>query len=249
MKMGIFAGFRETVTNMLVPRKCPLCGKIVSPNEQICGACSDTLVTVDIPVCRVCGREFYDCICDDEGFWFDRCVSPFVYSRAARNGVRRLKYNGDTSAAAYFARRMAVSVRQEFARYNIDFVTCVPTHSSDWSERGYNHAALIARALASELEMKYSSSVLQKTRKNSKQHTLNRQERLENVRGVYRVSRPDSVAGRTILLVDDVSTTGCTLNECARVLKQSGAKTVLCACATVVQHSYMSAPKQAILGR
>ena len=248
--MGFLSSIKDAVTNALVPRKCPLCGKIVSPNEQICGDCADSLTTVDIPVCRVCGREFYDCICqDDGGFWFERCVSPFVYSRSVRNGVRRLKYSGDPATAAYFARRLAVSVRQEYARFGIDYVTCVPSHSSDWTEKGYNHAALLGRALANELELKFSGSVIQKTRKNMKQHTLNRQERVENVKGVYRIARPDSVAGKTILLVDDVSTTGSTLNECAHMLKAAGAKTVLCACAAVVQHSYMSAPKQAILGR
>lgn len=244
--MGFFDNIKESFTSKLLPRRCPLCGRMIGASEMICGTCSDELVTLEPPRCECCGRDFYECVCPDEGFWFDRCTAPFVYTKSARNGVRRLKFKGDTGTAGFFARRMAAVVKQEYANYDIAFVACVPTHRSDWEEKGYNHAALIAKNVANDLELKFVGSMLQKTRKNEKQHTLNRAERQRNVRGAYRVTRSELVAGRTILLCDDVSTTGSTLNECARVLKAAGAKRVLCVTATLAQRSAMAAEKQGL---
>ncbi len=245
--MGIFDNIKNTVMQQILPRKCPLCGKIISANERICGNCDDTLVAVRTPICRVCGREMFQCICDYEDFCFDRTVSPFVYTRAARNGVKRLKYKNSTETAEFFGRRMALVVQQEYKRFDIDMVTGVPMHASDLRDKGYNHAALLGRSVAKTLGLRYSSNILCKQRTNRKQHTLNRADRKENVEGAYRVSRPEYVAGMTILLCDDVSTTGSTLSECARILKEAGAKCVLCVTATAVHASYMNATKQAML--
>lgn len=245
--MGIFDTIKNTVMNTVLPRKCPLCGKMIAANEHICGSCSDTLVMVRTPICRVCGREMFQCVCDYGDVYYDRCVSPFVYTRSAREGVKRLKYKNSTETAEFFGRRMAITVKQEYKRFNIDVVTCVPSHLSDMQERGYNHAALIGRSVAKSLGLRYSPNVLTKPRANKKQHTLNRNDRKLNVEGAFKVSRPDVVIGATVLLCDDVSTTGCTLSECAKALKEAGAKRVLCVTATAVHSSYMTATKQAML--
>ncbi len=245
--MGIFDNIKNAVIQQILPRKCPLCGKIISANERICGVCSDTLVTVRTPICRRCGREMFQCVCEYGRFYYDRCISPFVYTRSARSGIKRLKYNNSTETAEFFARRMALMVSQEYKRVDFDVVTCVPMYPSDLQERGYNHAALLGRSVAKILGLRYSTNVLSKIRQTKKQHTLNRSDRKVNIDGAYRVSRPDSVAGMTVLLCDDVSTTGSTLSECARALKEAGAKQVYCVTATAVHSSYMSAAKQAML--
>ena len=245
--MGIFDNIRNAVVQSVLPRRCPLCGRIISANERICGSCSDTLVTVRTPACRVCGREMFQCICDDIQVYYDRCVAPFVYTRSARDGVKRLKYKNSTETAEFFGRRMALVVQQEYKRFDIDVVTAVPMYAADLQDRGYNHAALLARCVAKTLGLRYSSNILSKLRSNKKQHTLNRADRMANVDGAFRVGRPDSVAGLTVLLCDDVSTTGSTLSECAKMLKEAGAKHVLCVTATAVHSSYMTATKQAML--
>ncbi len=245
--MGIINNIKESFMQAVLPRKCPLCGKIIAANERICGSCSDTLVTVRTPICRVCGREMFECICEYEEVWFDRCVSPFVYTRSARTGVKRLKYKNSTETAGFFGRRMALIVQQEYKRFDIDVVTGVPMHASDLQERGYNHAALLGRSVAKTLGLRYSSNLLNKPRSTKKQHTLNRADRRRNVSGAYKVSRPETVQGMTILLCDDVTTTGSTLSECARALKAAGAKRVLCVTATAVHNTYMTAAKQAML--
>ncbi len=245
--MGILDNIKNSFMQAVLPRKCPLCGKIIAANERICGNCSDTLVTVRTPICRVCGREMFQCICEYEEFHFDRCVSPFVYTRSARTGVKRLKYKNSTETADFFGRRMALIVSQEFKRFDIDVVTGVPMHASDLQERGYNHAALLGRSVAKTLGLRYSSNLLTKPKAIQKQHTLNRTDRKTNVSGAYKVSRPETVQGMTVLLCDDVTTTGSTLSECARALKAAGAKRVLCVTATAVHNSYMTAAKQVML--
>lgn len=245
--MGIFDNIKDAFMQAVLPRKCPLCGKIIAANERICGNCSDNLIAVNTPICRICGRELYQCICDGEHYYFERCVSPFVYTRSAREGVKRLKYKNSTETAEFFGRRMALAVQQEYRRYEIDVVTGVPMTVSDQQERGYNHAALLGRSVAKTLGVRYSSGLLTKPRSNKKQHSLNRTERMRNVNGAFKVARPEYVEGMTVLLCDDVTTTGCTLNECARVLMEAGARRVLCVTATSVHSSYMTATKQAML--
>lgn len=245
--MGIFDNVKNAFMQTVLPRKCPLCGKIIAANERICGSCSDTLVAVCAPVCHTCGRELFQCICDGEYFYFERCIAPFVYTRSAREGVKRLKYRNSTETAEFFGRRMALAVQQEYKRYDIDVVTSVPMTVADQQERGYNHAALLGRSVAKTLGLRYSSGLLAKPRSNKKQHSLNRVERKRNVVGVFKVCRPEYVEGMTVLLCDDVTTTGSTLNECARVLIEAGARRVLCVAATSVHSSYMTATKQAML--
>lgn len=247
--MGIFDNIKSSIIQAVLPRKCPLCGRIIAANERICGNCSDNLVVVSTPICRVCGRELFQCVCEGEFFYFERCVAPFVYTRSAREGVKRLKYKHSTETAEFFGRRMALAVQQEYRGTDIDVVTSVPMTISDQQERGYNHAALLGRSVAKTLGLRYASGLLTKPHANRRQHSLNKMERRRNVSGAFKVGRPEYVEGMTVLLCDDVTTTGCTLNECARILMEAGARKVLCVTATAVHPAYMSATKQAMLSR
>lgn len=233
--MGFFEQLKDAALDKIFPRRCPLCGTALMPNERICGECSDDVEYIKPPVCRHCGRPVFDCACADEPFVFDRCVSPFVYTKAIRRGMHRFKFHNAPTAAGYYSRYMAAMVRQQYADEYIDIVTCVPMHQADQRQRGYNQAMLLARETGALLELPVYSNLLRKTEQNSVQHSLTRKERQRNVSGVYRFS-PTALPlnGRTVLLCDDVITTGSTLNECAAVLKEAGAGRVLCVTAAAV---------------
>lgn len=243
--MGMLDKIKEGIIGAVLPRRCPLCGGAIGRAERICSACADTITRVERPICEKCGRPVYECECHANDFQFDRCIAPFVYNSCVRRGVHRLKYSGSTETAGYLGRMMAASVRAEYALERIDVIVCVPLHSSDYASRGYNQAALLAKVVGSMLEMRVENGVLIKHRRTGAQHSLNRQERLVNVEGAFRVARPEAIYGRTVLLCDDVVTTGSTLSECAYALRQAGAKRVLCVAAAATGSAQANATKRA----
>lgn len=242
--MGFFSSLGDSVLDAVFPRRCPLCGSMIMPNQRICPKCSDNVVYINPPVCRLCGRPVYDCVCDGEPRHYERCVSPFVYTKAARSGIHRLKFQSGTSSAAYFGSFMAMTVRREYRGENIDLVTCVPMHRDDLQRRGYNQSALLSEAIGKSLEMPVYTNILLKRRHNNAQHTLTSNDRRANVFDVFEVGRAYLIKGKNVLLCDDVITTGNTLDECARIMLEAGANKVFCVTAAAVIPSYQSNVKK-----
>ena len=114
-------------------------------------------------------------------------------------------------------------------QYQIDCIIAVPISMKRFWERGYNQADLIAKFLAKKINKKQLKFVLVKTKNNNKQSTLDFQERMLNVSQVYKVFQKNKIKDKTILLIDDIFTTGATVNECSRILKENGAKKIIVA--------------------
>lgn len=245
--MGVFDQFKENVNDILFPRRCPLCGSVINRNERICSKCSKDVEFIRRPICRICGRPLYTCSCRKGNYAFVRNVSPLVYTKAAKKGIHRLKFNNSPASSTYFGKLMANVVRTEYLNIGIRFdcVIGVPMHPDEYRERGYNQADLLAKTVAEDIEVPRFVKVLVKYRKNSAQHTLSYIERQRNIRNVFRVTRPEAIIGRTVLLCDDVTTSGSTLDECARTLLDAGARAVYCVTATVAVMSEMPAIKAA----
>lgn len=243
--MGILEQLKENITDILFPRRCPLCGAVINRNERICSKCSKDVEFIRRPICRTCGRPLHNCDCSVRRYAFLRNVSPMVYTKAAKRGIHRMKFHNSPSSCIYFGKLMANVVRTEYIDTGIKFdcVVGVPMHSDDYRNRGYNQAVLLAKTVARELELPHYVHVLVKHRKNSAQHTLSFKERQLNIKGVFRVTKPDMIRGCTVLLCDDVTTSGSTLNECAVTLLEAGAKAVYCVTATVAVFSEMPAIK------
>lgn len=157
------------------------------------------------------------------------CVAPFAYDGDVREAAHRFKFHGRLSFQRMMGTLMARTVQGQLAGVPFDLVCAVPLSKERLRQRGYNQAALLAEEIASSLHLPYAE-VLQKLKNNQEQHNLSREERLTNVLGVYCCSRPQAVQGKSVLLCDDIVTTGSTLRECARILLESGAKAVCAVC-------------------
>ena len=155
---------------------------------------------------------------------FDRCVSPFYYEGVAKRGVLRMKYGKHPAAAEGFAEYAEQAVRTAYGP-SFDFVTAVPFTPAELRSRGFNQSAELGRALARRLGLPYRE-VLGKPGTIRPQHECRAGERWGNVLGAFRVTA--DVAGRSVLLADDIVTTGATLSECSKVLRLAGAKRVDC---------------------
>lgn len=199
-----------------------------------CPGCLQALVPLEHPLCACCGTmvsggdgpEPLCAACRDQTPAFDRARAAFAYRGSLREVIQCLKYRGKTQLARPLGRLMHAVYRSFWQPPAVDLILPVPLHQRRLRERGFNQALLLVRRwprAAGEPRMPLDCSVLVRTRATAPQAGLDRSARRANISGAFAVRHPERVAGRRLLLVDDVITTGATVGECARVLKQSGA--------------------------
>lgn len=163
-----------------------------------------------------------------KGDFFSVCVSPLYYEDNVRESLHRFKFSGATGYAGAYGKLLARCIDKELAgRY--DLISWVPLSRKRYKERGYDQAMLLALATALELE-DVAVSTLEKTLNVAKQSTVGSPEkRRANISGAYKVPDMEIIEGKRVLLIDDIITSGSTLSECARTLRNAGAYEVLCA--------------------
>lgn len=214
--------YAEALADLFYPRRCVGCS--ARSSDVLCRACFEALPEITPPLCGRCGLptafEVYGCDgCRNVEIAFDGARAPLRYEGAAKGAVHALKYDGYRPVVE---RLMAPLMAGCVAGMRFDAVVAVPLHRSRLAKRGFNQAETIGRAVASRLGAPFSDR-LRAVRGTRDQVELTAAGRRENVAGAFEARGP--VAG-SVLLVDDVMTTGATLNECARVLKTSGASSV-----------------------
>jgi len=170
------------------------------------------------PLCRLCRADFYS---------FDRARSFAIYNRALSETVLLLKYEQVTSLAYWFGARLAEMALSAGVEWRADVVVPVPLHRDRHRERGYNQAELIARAVAKRLHLPLDAKLLVRIKPRPPQLVLSRSEHWKSVRGAYATLPGKKIDNLRVLLVDDVLTTGATLDACSRALKKAGAAAVL----------------------
>lgn len=229
---------------VLFPNRCALCGQVIPADAPFCAACSETAPYMLPPVCPLCGRSEALCRCRGSARQFERCVMPFRYVGSVRRAIARFKREGCGTMADAFADEMAEVLRREYGALPFAAVTAVPLHRRALRRREFNPAELLARRIAKKLALPYVP-LLTKLYETPPQKALSAVNRQGNLLGVFDVSAPEAVAGKTVLLVDDVITTGATLNECAKMLKLYGAEAVYAVtiCGTVAEDKMEEAEK------
>ena len=205
------------VLDLLFPPKCVFCGKVLDTGETgICRRCQKELPWLT-------GSE-----AELTGEFFSLCAAPLRYQDQVRDSVRRYKFKGRRGYHKVYGKLVAQCVHDHLAgRY--DLITWVPLSSQRKKERGYDQAFLLASAAALELG-EVAVETLRKARDTDPQSGITEDARRRaNVLGAYTPVDPELVAGKRVLLIDDVVTTGSTLSECARTLRTMGAADVVCA--------------------
>lgn len=218
--------------DLVLPPRCPACAAIVDADGSFCAACWPTLEFITAPFCDRCGDPFE--VPQPDGALCGACLAdappyvaraPFAYAGAARAAVLALKH-GDRQ---HLAPMMATHMRRA-AGALVDGATLVPVPLHRWRlwRRGYNQAADLARALSRLTGAPLAVDALVRRKATAPSQGMNRSERRDNLRGAFAVppARRAQVAGRRILLVDDVLTTGATAAACARALRRAGAASV-----------------------
>lgn len=210
-----------SLLDLLFPPKCPFCGKILD-RPGVCPACDAALPWTD------------DAGGLREGPGGLRCAAPLWYEDLARDGILRFKFQGASGLAEPLGGLVAQCAAERFSG-GFDTVTWVPVGRRRLRERGYDQAELLARAACRRWDTA-PVRLLKKTEDNPAQSGIHdAAARRANVLGVYEPAELAKIQGRRILLVDDICTTGATLAECVRVLRDAGAADVVCAAAALTR--------------
>lgn len=219
------------------PQRCAYCGKVISQGKMMCDECKKTLPRINGEVCRKCGVEKKECSCRKAEKYFESIAAPFYFKGKVRNGIHSFKFRNAPDNAEAYGYEMAETIKSRFPEKVFDFITEVPMTKASMTERGYNQCALLANQIGKNLGIEYKKDVLVKLYETEKQHNLKHFLRKGNLTGVFDVSNPMLVENKTILLCDDISTTGETLNECAKMLWLYGAKEVYCVAVALTNNS------------
>lgn len=208
---------------------CALCcNEIFDDDLLICDKCKIRLPYILGTKCLHCSEPIpsgkYCLRCKGLKFECDKIISPFSYDDIIKSMVLGLKYHDKKQHAYMLGRYMAMCFVDEMLP--CDYITCVPLCAKRFKERGYNQAELIAEVFASYLNMPLCKDMLIRVKETITQTELNGEERRANMKGAFKVVNKEDVKDKIIVIVDDVYTTGATVNECAVALKSAGAKAV-----------------------
>lgn len=226
--------------NVLYPPYCVLCGELLPMEEWengICKDCADKIPFLTGNRCKFCGKELkfgevcHSCL--ENIPVFERGISAFYYE-PLKDGIARFKFEGAKNDGKIFGRLMAefmLSYHKEWIE-EIDFITGVPLHAHKEKERGFNQADILCKNISEITGIPYQKNILIRTRATTPQSKLSAKERHENLRNVFTAK---DCTDMRVLLVDDIFTTGATLNECSRALYREGAKIVQIFCLSVTE--------------
>ncbi len=231
--MKIFTGFLD----IIYPPRCHVCGDFLHLPDKaplICGNCLEGFRKINHPICSICGIPFQSC--NEEDHLCEKCIRKrpyydelralFLYENGIMEAIHLMKYMSKPHIARSLAPLLA-SFAQDWLK-NICEMTMVPVplHPRKLRQRGFNQSLVLAEEMASILNIELEYLSFRRTKDTKSQTGLNMDERRKNVKNAFELIDRRHYKERTVILVDDVATTGSTINECARTLKKAGCEKV-----------------------
>ncbi|MDF2523851.1 MAG: phosphoribosyltransferase [Clostridiales bacterium] len=214
----------EILMNILFPPKCIVCKKLLSP-------------MIELSICEDCYREItflgsdrisaFDLDVDTN--YCDEVLCVCEYSEAVKEMITKFKFSNKPSYYRVLGKFLAKKIKEMTNYDKFDIIISVPLSKEKFNKRGYNQSQLIASKVSKEICIPEKSKLLSRVRDTGSQSLLAKRDRCLNVRNAFRVTDMNAVSGKSIILIDDVLTTGNTVNECSRVLKEAGAMEVMVA--------------------
>lgn len=230
--------YKENIIHLFFPRRCPICDKamfssVFQKAELCCPACRNVPEYVTEPVCKKCGKPIeneqaeycYDCKKHPRVFVQGKAL--WIYKKQIKQSMYRFKYQNRQEYARYYGSEI-VRVYGEWIRRNkIEAIVPIPLHRTRKRQRGYNQAELLAKEIGRQMQVPVYANLLKRVRKTKAQKNLNDAERKNNLKKAFK-TQENNVQLNHILLVDDIYTTGSTMNEAATELQKAGIEQIYC---------------------
>lgn len=223
---------------LFYPPRCPFCDELLMPWEWLCADCGKKSLAVKEPVCKRCGkpmegeREEFCADCRRKKHVYRQGKAVFVYQDLVRQSMYRFKYSNRREYARFYAKEAAGLYGTWVARCGVEVIIPVPMYAKKRRRRGYNQAEVFARALGKELNLPIDSRIVRRIRDTVPQKELNDRQRRKNLKNAFQLCE-DVVQYSQILLVDDIYTTGSTVDAVAEVLLSGGARNIFYICISI----------------
>ena len=216
--------------NIIFPRRCPLCDDIIIPyGKLICPQCRKNLNYVKEPVCMKCGKPLkndneycHDCLVIKH--YFSRGFAIFEY-KSIKQSLYRFKYKNRQEYACFYGKEIAKSLGEQILALKPDGLVPVPLHPAKLKSRGYNQAQLLAESIGKELNIPVYSNIIRRVKNTVPQKELDNRQRQNNLKKAFKMSE-NVVKLRAIIIIDDIYTTGSTIDGISREFLNSGTKEV-----------------------
>lgn len=220
---------RECIINLLYPRRCPICEEIIVKKDKICEKCKKEILYLKEPRCKKCSKEMesgeieycYDCT--NTNHFFNKGIATFKHDNNFKKSIYNFKYKNKREYADFYTEAIIKNYKEMIGSWNAEVLIPIPLFASKKVQRGFNQAEILAYKLSVELKIPVDSKLLQRNRNTNPQKELNRIQRVKNVEKAFNLSNK-IVQYRKIILIDDIYTTGATLDSCAKILREAGVK-------------------------
>jgi len=227
--------FEKIVTGILdfiLPPLCPICKTRVSSHHGLCSDCFAKIHFIARPYCNICGKPFEFDIpeenlcgsCCKKLPVFDKARSAFLYDSFSAKLILPFKHSDHLELTPLLTKFLYRAGKDLFDE--TDVIIGVPLHRFRYMKRKYNQADVLAKSLAEKIHKPYSSNILIRTRSTKSQGHMKSEDRKRNVAGAFTAKNVAMIKGKNVLIIDDVFTTGATLNECTKILRKHGAAKV-----------------------
>lgn len=226
--LAICMGIRMDIWGVLFPRRCPVCDRVLKyGGEKICRKCVEKLIYIQEPRCKKCGKQIlkfeeeycYDC--KKHKHLYKRGIVPFVHTGTIKKSIYGIKYKNKREYVDFYTDEIVRLYKEEIKTWKCDGIIPVPLYRKKQIKRGYNQAEIIAKGLSEKLGIPMYTDILKRVVNTKPQKELNDIQRKKNLENAFIISR-NIVRLQKVILVDDIYTTGSTIDSCARVLMESG---------------------------
>ncbi len=222
----------ENILDILYPRRCPICQEVVKKRgEMICPSCRKEIAPIQEPVCKKCGKpimdaaEEYCCDCGKMGHLYTRGLAVLPYTGKVRKSLHQIKFHNKKEYLDFYGPYMAEVLGKRILAWDAQALIPVPLHRSKRRKRGFNQAEILAVEVGRALGIPVRTDVVQRIRNTRPQKDLSLRERQNNLKGAFKIIQYD-VKLKKIILVDDIYTTGSTIDGIAGKLLEQGAEEV-----------------------
>ena len=216
--------------DIVFPNICMSCGnKMDKDDRYICKNCKSHLIFLDTNICPVCGSKLLSDKCDvcaKSSFLFDKARSVYPMSDEIRNMIHNFKYKDLPKVGLFFVEMAGVYLKKNQEFMDTDFVVPVPLHKVKNRIRGFNQAEIIAKGIAKLMNVTFSKNIVLRKKFTETQTKLSRKERAKNVSNAFNIKNKEKLQNKNFIIIDDVFTTGSTVNAITQSLKDNGASKV-----------------------